>query len=85
MAAVAWEIMQYSGHKDRASLDTYVKTIKSKLFNMLVERASNVKQLKPALNTAINSLMEETSEMTPEELEEFLELKIAAIRASKNS
>ncbi|CRM67343.1 site-specific integrase [Pseudomonas sp. 44 R 15] len=85
MAAVAWEIMQYSGHKDRASLDTYVKTIKSKLFNMLVERATNVKQLKPALNTAINSLMEETSEMTPEELEEFLELKIAAIRASKNS
>jgi hypothetical protein len=85
MAAVVWEIMQYSGHKNPGSLDTYVKTIKRKLFNMLIERASNVKQLKPALNTAINSLMKEASEMLPEELEAFLESKLADLRATRNA
>ncbi|MEE4130102.1 site-specific integrase [Pseudomonas viridiflava] len=80
MAAVVWEIMQYSGHKSRASLDTYIKIIKRKLFHMLIDRASSAKILKPALDTAITELMAEVSELAPEDLEVFLETKLSELR-----
>jgi hypothetical protein len=79
MAAVVWEIMQYSGHKRPGSLDTYVKVIKQKLFKMLVSRAS-AKKLKPTLSSAITDLMLEVSKLKPEDLEEFFKAKLAELR-----
>ncbi|NNB55724.1 tyrosine-type recombinase/integrase [Pseudomonas fragi] len=80
MAAVVWEIMQYSGHRRRESLETYVKTIKRKLFNMLIDRASSAKNIKPALDIAITRLMAEMSDLEPKDLENFLETKLSEFR-----
>ena len=73
--SISLELMQFSGHTSKQSLDVYAKLEKQKILKRVLEDARLPPQKSLSEINILNKLLIEISNMRPDEIEDFLKAK----------
>jgi integrase len=73
--SISLELMQFSGHTSKQSLDVYAKLEKQKILKRVLEDARLPPQKSLSEINILNKLLIEISTMRPDEIEDFLKAK----------